>query len=414
MVRSGLIFCAVLLATVPALRADDVHAARDRKARAALALASAGPSAVVAPAPRPVVPKDYATGYRAAAAAEKPLVVFVGCAGHDAPGAVVSYVAQLADVKGPAVVVGFPVGDRLFIHATMSCPVGEAQLQQAIRAATKKINDPAPKELPAPRPLNWDVRADPPALKGGCGPSCACAGARVKPDPRDSLARVRKGTAQGSGTVVHNGEGWSLVLTAAHVVDGPGALTARVGGRTVSAQLVDADQEADLAVLLVPGDFPAVRLAEADVSDGAEVVMYGMTSVLTRGTVSGRAVLNGSENLSYATHADSDSGDSGAGVFHEGRLCGVHLGKMDTGAGATPRAAAPGPVRAFLKRVLSKDVKAAPVLVAPKGDAPGTLRTASGRLLVPTGNGTYRYADEAPAKVLPAPSCPNGRCPLQR
>lgn len=409
--------CAALLALCSPLFANDAE--RDRKARAALALAATvRPAIATAPAPRPVLPKDYAAGYKAAARADKPLVVFVGCKGeHTAPGAVVARADALPGVEGPAAVVLYPARGELYRHTVLRCPVTEDEITTAVRAAQGKVEAPKASDKPAPKPLNWDVRAEVPAQLPACacGDVCPCGGKSAKgTDPRDALARVRKGNAQGSGTVVHSGQGWSLVLTAAHVVDGPGPLTVRVGGKTVTAQVVEADSAADLAALVIPGDFPAVRVSDADVKDGAEVVMYGMTSIYTRGKVAGRETLNGHENLTYATAADSDSGDSGAGVFHEGKLCGVHLGKIGTHSADKPRAAATGPVRRFLSRVMGRGVTAAPKPSQLPAAAPvpaGTIRTTSGRLLVPNGNGTYRYADESPGA---APACPSGRCPLQR
>jgi hypothetical protein len=130
--------------------------------------------------------------------------------------------------------------------------------------------------------------------------------------------------------------------------------------------------------------------------------------------VTGRHHFDGVENLAYATAADSENGDSGAGVFAGGELVAVHLGKVGTEAGARPRAAATGPVRKFLRRVLDKPAAVAPAVKPgePKNDPksatalqPGDIITTSGRVLRPNGDGTYRYADS---------DCPNGRCPLQR
>jgi hypothetical protein len=316
-------------------------------------------------------------------------------------------------------VVLYPVHGELFRHAVLKCPVTDEDLGTAVRAAGKKIDAPKVSDAPAPKPLNWDVRADAPE-KGGCGcDTCACGkkAANVT-DPRDSIARVRRDLGDryemGSGTVVHSGQGWSLVLTAAHVADGPGKLTVRAGGKTFAGVVVEADKAADLAAVFVPADLPAAKVAAADVRDGAEVVMYGMTSVYSRGTVTGRHHFDGVENLAYATAADSENGDSGAGVFAGGELVAVHLGKVGTEAGARPRAAATGPVRKFLRRVLDKPAAVAPAVKPgePKNDPksatalqPGDIITTSGRVLRPNGDGTYRYADS---------DCPNGRCPLQR
>jgi hypothetical protein len=437
-VRRSFLFVAALAGAcllVALARGAEPDAERDRKARAALALAGAAkPATATAPAPKLAVPKDYSTGYKVATADARPLIVFVGPPDVPVvpvPGAIVAKADSLPGIKAPAAVVTYPVGGKLYVHETLDATkLDPAKLATSVKAATKKVEvAPAPDKL-APKPLDWDVRATP-SLDGGARPDCEkCprCGAKAR-DVRDSVARVRRDLgdryAQGSGTVVHSGQGWSLILTAEHVIDGPGTLTVRVGGKTVPAQVVDSDKAADLAVVLIPGDFPAVKVADADVPDGAEVTMYGLTSVFSRGTIAGQETLNGVPNLAYATDADSENGDSGAGVFHEGKLVAVHLGKMGTEKGAKPRAAATGPVRKFIRRALDGGAK--PIVPAelpkaepepaPKADAPGTLRTTSGRALIPNGNGTYRYADESPAplKTTPfgAPQCPSGKCPLK-
>jgi S1-C subfamily serine protease len=429
------LLCATLFALAPVVaRADDAQDQRDRKARAALALAAtARPTIATAPAPRVAVPKDYPTGYRVATAEAKPLVVFVGPADVQAvpvPGAIVAKADDLPGVKAPAAVVAYPVNGKLYVHETLPADkLDPAKLVASVKAATKKVEvAPAPDKL-APKPLDWDVRAEPPAAipACACGDVCPCSGKTAKAtDPRDSLVRVRKGGAQGSGTVVHSGQGWSLVLTAAHVVDGPGALTVRGNGTTYPAQVIDSDTAADLAAVLVPADLPAVKVSETDPADGTEVLLIGMTSIVSRPKLSGRDTLSGREVLLYGTEADSDSGDSGAGVFVKGELVGVHCGKVHSGPGAkgTPHATATGPVRKFLARVLGKGVTAAPKSVeqpkaespkatpaAPKVTAlqPGDLVTVSGTVIRPVGRGTYAYVGDAPAS-----SCPGGKCPLQK
>ena len=414
-----------LLLTAAPLLAVEPDSDRDRRARAALALAgTAAPKVVTAPAPRPG-PKPYPVAYERSAREGLPLVVFVGCRSeHPRPdGVVLAHADSLPGVDGPGALILYPSGGKLFRHEVIPCPVEAAKLVAAVESARKKIDSPKVSDSAAPRPLEWDIRADQPEGES-----------RTRTDPRAAIARVRvdrgNGYDQGSGTVIRSGDGWSLVLTAEHVIRSPGELTVRCDGRTVRAQIVASDRDADLAVLLVPGDFPSVRVTEGEVADGTAVVVYGMTSVLTRGRVEDRITLNGFENLTYGTHEDSDSGDSGAGVFAGHELVGVHLGKAGKEGAARPRAAGPGPVRAFLRKVLADDGSLRAGKAVPPGPQkttqdipkaipsplpPGALRTASGRVLIPTGNGTYRYADEGPGVSLPAaPGCPTGRCPLQR
>ena len=161
----------MLLAAAGVVRGDDDQD-RARKAKVALALAApAKPEPVAsAPAPRPAGKLPYGDGYRRATVEQKPLVVFVGCDLPRPEGAVAAKAeGPFAGVTGPAVVVGYPVGDRLFVDATISGPaVTPANVQKAVDAAARKIEaQPAPKAMPAaPKPLDWQIRG--PATSEKC------------------------------------------------------------------------------------------------------------------------------------------------------------------------------------------------------------------------------------------------------
>lgn len=145
----------VLMSCATAAVADD--AARDRKAKVALALAGAKPAAVAqAPAPRPA-PKSYPDGHAAATIDQMPLVVFIGCDSIPVPGAIVAKADSLGDVTGPAVIVGYPVGGRLYIDATLPGDPDPAKVGAAVKSAAKKIDLPTSKDMPAPKPLKWNL-----------------------------------------------------------------------------------------------------------------------------------------------------------------------------------------------------------------------------------------------------------------
>ena len=307
----------LLLLCLSPLFARGADTERDRKARVALALAgtTTAPKIAAAPAPRVVVPKDYATGHAQAVSAEKPLVVFVGCnRAHLVTGAIVSRVEEFGDVVGPAVVIGYPVGDRVMIHATLQCPVADADLDAAVKAASKKINDPPAKAMPAPKPLDWEIRnTDPPKVLPGCVcGACPCGPVARAFDPRDSLVRVRCGTDSGSGTVVWSERGQSVILTAAHVLGRGGDVAVRGAGQWHRASVLASDDAADLAALLVQTDLPAARVSANDPIIGTHVTMIGVTSLWSKGTIATRE----SDGAKYLLESDpaaeySDSGDSG-------------------------------------------------------------------------------------------------------
>ena len=150
--------------------ADASDDATKRKVAVALAIAEAEAasrkaSAVsVAPQPRPVTQKDYASGYAQSVLEGQPLVVFVSCKGHAVTGAIVSHTdaAEFAGIAGPAVVIAYPIGDRLYVDADgkMKCPVEAAVLQKVVDATAKKIAAKGPVKVmpPAPTPLDWQIR----------------------------------------------------------------------------------------------------------------------------------------------------------------------------------------------------------------------------------------------------------------
>lgn len=174
----------LLLAAAPLFGADDP--AVNRKVKAALAIAEAeakgkqrsaaatGPS--VAPAPRAIVPKDYATGHKESVVDQAVLVVYVACDGPKVDGAIVcvAKAETFGEVKGPAVVIGYPQGDRLYVERVLPAPADDDKLKAAVKEAGKKINGKGPaRQMPqSPRPLDWQIKVNAPCP---CGGECKCA-----------------------------------------------------------------------------------------------------------------------------------------------------------------------------------------------------------------------------------------------
>jgi S1-C subfamily serine protease len=210
---------------------------------------------------------------------------------------------------------------------------------------------------------------DRPAAKSCiCGDNCKCAAGKCPACPtsdlalvRDSLVRVKTPGGQGSGTVVYSKKEKSVVLTAAHVVATGSAYEVRSQGKWHKAELIAADPAADLAALLVGAELPAAAVGAKDPADGAEVLMLGVTSLWSKGTVANRYRLGQAEV--FELRYDSDSGDSGGGVFAGGSLVGVHCGKVN----GNPYCASGKAVRAFLESCLSAE---GPKVPAPRASAP--------------------------------------------
>ncbi|HMS61610.1 MAG TPA: trypsin-like peptidase domain-containing protein [Solirubrobacteraceae bacterium] len=153
----------------------------------------------------------------------------------------------------------------------------------------------SPAAAPAPRVPVSDLAQ--PAVPT---PSAAAAEAAdpkaVYEGAKASVAEIRAQTAQGESTgtgFVVSSDG--LLVTNAHVVDGAGDITVKLGtdGTTLPAQLLGGDPSQDLAVLQVdpgPGGLTALRLASDPVEVGDPVYAigspFGLSQTFTSGIVS--------------------------------------------------------------------------------------------------------------------------------
>jgi S1-C subfamily serine protease len=152
--------------------------------------------------------------------------------------------------------------------------------------------------------------------------------------PWKAALKVRSAGFGGSGTCVRSGK-VSLVLTNAHVVEGgPGEPWAvdTTDGRSFAAAVAEVCPFADLALVRVDGELPAVELADEDPT-GTSIRRWGFP--LGRLTPKGGRLLGltggflpGRANCPVAEIDEpSVSGDSGSGLFDpRGRLVGVVWG----------------------------------------------------------------------------------------
>lgn len=348
---------------------DDRELAAAR-AKAAIALSGTKADPVLAPAPRAVQTLGYAEAFALALEKNAPLTVYVGCDGKHpvapAGGAVVARTAKLPGVPAGTVLIAVPVEGELLEVKRLPCADHDGVPAAVAGAKAKKAAGTAPKSAPLPRPLDWDVSAPnylPDALPAPAG--------RTQLDVlRDSLVTVRAADGRGgSGVVAYSEPGRSLVLTCWHVVGGGGALTVRGDGRVLAATVVGSDPVADLAVLEVARELPAVPAVRAERPKvGEPLLMVGAASLWSRGRVTieddGRAF------PSFSGDFAGTEGDSGGGVYADGELVGVVRGRGDDG----PKVSC--------------------------GVAP--LLTAAIR--------RERRAAQPPAQ--PAAECPDGKCPL--
>jgi hypothetical protein len=231
----------------------------------------------------------------------------------------------------------------------------------------------------------WAAAAIALAPFAGCGcpagaNEAACVLVRVA-DPEGSA---------GSGTVVACEAGRSLVVTNRHVVP-----SARYGvrvecqGKLYPVTFHAAHPAADLAILVVPAELPCAEVADAEPAPGAEVRQWGRAWYgqgrpvpkagrwvgIDRFRVRGTAIAR--------TTLDNHSGDSGAGVFHAGKVVAVTWGVRghsvclaDLRAFLRDRAAALFP---RLAERLSKPAEKPAEKPAAKEKAPGPKRAAAAK-----------------------------------
>lgn len=194
---------------------------------------------------------------------------------------------------------------------------------------------------------------------------------------------VKKGKAQGSGTIIASADNVTLVLTAAHVVSDVGPLRVELhrynlgleksdtGGpwpKEIPARVVARDVSGDVAILRIDGlnKFPYVaRLADLDdlPPQGTAVTSIGIdlgTDFKSWDTqIKGIAQLTRDEKdprLFLLTEHAPEHGRSGGGLFlDDGRLLGVCVGRIEergANAGRVTGLFASGPtIRRVLRQV---------------------------------------------------------------
>jgi len=147
------------------------------------------------------------------------------------------------------------------------------------------------------------------------------------------VARERESQSLGSGVIVDAAKGY--VVTNHHVVDGADEITVTLrDGRSLTAEVVGRDPEADIALLhikadkltaLPPADSDALRVGDFAVAIGnpfglGQTVTYGIVSALGRSGLG----IEGYENF-IQTDASINPGNSGGAlVSTDGRLVGIN------------------------------------------------------------------------------------------
>jgi hypothetical protein len=142
-----------------------------------------------------------------------------------------------------------------------------------------------------------------------------------------AAVRVRHGSAGGSGVCIWSNGDTLVILTAAHVVDGPG-LT-RIywrDGKTTLGRVVGADIQNDIAVIQCKfkGRVTTIPLASQPPPEGAKIEVLGFggpQNTLRR--FYGKVIQTGN---SLQAQAYLLSGDSGSGMIYKGTVVGIARG----------------------------------------------------------------------------------------
>ena len=177
---------------------------------------------------------------------------------------------------------------------------------------------------------------------------------RAEPVGSDVIVRAienGKFTGMASGTVIgHDGDA-SLVLTNAHVVRDASRFNVQVESRNLTATRVGVDEEEDLAILRVDERLRAVVLDDEPVRVGDSVQARGW-DYATSFRVYGGPVLYTNDS-GFAFQGGSVEGNSGGGIYRNGRFVGVLFGTSEytRSSRATTGCSGMGPIRRLLARV---------------------------------------------------------------
>jgi hypothetical protein len=107
-----------------------------------------------------------------AVAEQLPIVVYCGFDGPRLPDTVCVRDDDYPGVKCPAVVVGYPLGDRLKEEVRLAGQPTAAEVAKAASAARRKMDV---RPMPKAKESAWKVSADRcPCESCSCGPACSC------------------------------------------------------------------------------------------------------------------------------------------------------------------------------------------------------------------------------------------------
>jgi hypothetical protein len=174
-------------------------------------------------------------------------------------------------------------------------------------------------------------------------------------EPVATDVRVQCPTARGSATAVaRSASGGTLVVTNHHVIRGQSSITLHSGtGATAAATVAALDEANDLALLEVASSWTFVTLGhEVPIGTHVQFRAFDAGTLFRKYYGQVTNTYQGQGTAGYFATGTSRPGNSGGGVYSEGRLVGVVWGNPDGGTAFVPIE----PVKRLIDRVKAKHI----------------------------------------------------------
>lgn len=144
------------------------------------------------------------------------------------------------------------------------------------------------------------------------------------PPTLDAALLIKRPNGLGSGVYIGHGR----IITAAHVVVGAKVVSLKSSdGRISSATVVAIDEKTDLAILRTDMRLLPAELSCSPVAVGTQIVAIGnpqgVEFVSAYGRIAGKARPVATSRLVYVTDMTTVMGQSGSGVFADGKVIGI-------------------------------------------------------------------------------------------
>lgn len=144
------------------------------------------------------------------------------------------------------------------------------------------------------------------------------------PVTADAALLIKRPNGLGSGVYIGQGR----IVTAAHVVVGAQVVSLKSSdGRISSATVLSVDEKTDLAILQTDMRLLAAELSCSTVPVGTPIVAIGnpqgVEFVSAYGRIAGAARTVATSRLVYVTDMTTVMGQSGSGVFADGKVVGI-------------------------------------------------------------------------------------------